>query len=397
MTDVKKKNILLLIPTFADEGGTQKMVAELGNLLAEKHNVFECSFDAFNEPHIFKNNNKVLSLQSKPGKGLGKLFGYYRKSNELRKLKNKYQIDVTISNLWSADLVNAISRTHEKKLSIGHVNIIGNFQNRKLLKWKGFAGSVYRRFDKVVAVNPRLQQELREVFNLNNGKVNCINNFVTLAVHEPVIVARPNRRKRLVNFGRLNAIKNHEALLKIFQKVKEQIDRVQLVIMGAGPQYEQLQSSSRQLGFSISNDPADDVDIVFTGFHPDPHSILCSSDLFVFTSISEGFGLVLVEALHAGLPVITSDCPTGGPHLIMQGKNNYRPDRQEPEATAFGFLMPVPNLKNDRTIHEWAKTILNLLSNDSHRKEITILAKKRALDFSKEKIKDQWFELIESL
>ncbi|HET9826682.1 MAG TPA: glycosyltransferase, partial [Chitinophagaceae bacterium] len=159
MIDPKKKNILLLIPTFADEGGTQKMVYELGNLLSERYNVYECSFDAFNEPHIFKNGNKVLSLGSKQGHGIGKLFGYLQKARQLRKIKKHHNIDVVISNLWAADLVNILSPGREKKLFIGHVNIAGNFQNRTLMRWRKLAGFIYRRADKVIAVNHQLQHE----------------------------------------------------------------------------------------------------------------------------------------------------------------------------------------------------------------------------------------------
>jgi glycosyltransferase involved in cell wall biosynthesis len=391
------KNILLLIPTFADEGGTQKMVCELGCLLSERYNVFECSFDAFNEPHVFKNGNKVLSLESKQAQGIGKIFAYLKKARQLNKLKREYKIDIVISNLWSADVVNALSKGREKKIFIGHVNIAGNFQNRALMRWRKLASLIYRRADKVVAVNRQLQQELQQMFALRNSQILSIPNFVSLPTHSPPRIPRAAERRRLVNFGRLNAIKNHKALIKIFSQLKLISGKVQLVIIGAGPLHDELIDFCMHLRLTTSTKAQDDADVIFTGFHSDPHSVLCSSDLFVFTSTSEGFGLVLVEAMHAGLPIVTSDCPTGGPHFIMQGKTEYSPGRKEPEATAYGFLMPVPGLGDEKSLQQWEQVIMDLLCNDEKRVQLSRLSKTRALDFSKEKIKNQWFELIENL
>jgi glycosyltransferase involved in cell wall biosynthesis len=396
MTSVNK-NILLLIPTFADEGGTQKMVCELGSLLSERYNVFECSFDAFNEPHIFKNGNKVLSLESKHEQGIKKLFGYLKKARRLKKIKREQKIDIVISNLWSADVVSALSNGDAKRIFIGHVNIVGNFQNRALMRWKKLASLIYRRADKVVAVNRQLEQELKEIFDLRKDQVLSIANFVSLPSHQPATIPRVGGRKRLVNFGRLNAIKNQRALIEIFSQVKLATGKVQLVIIGAGPLHDELVEYCKQLRLTVSTKVEDNADVIFTGFHPDPHSVLCSSDLFVFTSTSEGFGLVLVEAMHAGLPIVTSDCPTGGPHFILQGKNEYEPGRKEPQVTAYGFLMPVPGLQNEKSLQQWQNVIIDLLCNDEKRMQLSRLSKARAMDFSKEKIKSQWFELIEKL
>jgi glycosyltransferase involved in cell wall biosynthesis len=392
------KNILLLIPTFADEGGTQKMVYELGKLLAEKYTVFECSFDAHNEKHVFKNSNTVLSLESPSAtSALKKMVGYLHKSRKLAKLKKKYNIDLTISNLWAADLVSALSGGSDRKISIGHVNIKGNFQNRLLLKLRKFASLIYNKFDKVVAVNPVLMEELQEVFKLQKDKAAFINNFIVLPSHEPAAIIKPSNRLRLVNFGRLNAIKNHLPLIEAFARVKLLFSKVQLVIIGAGPLHHQLIEFSKLHGLSIADNPEEDTDIVFTGFHPDPFSVLASSDIFVFSSRSEGFGLVIVEAMHAGLTVITSDCPTGGPHLILKGKDKYSPGRKDVEETEYGFLMPVPEAGDNESVSKWKDVILLLLKDKAKRNILEEKCKQRSYDFSVDVIKNQWYQLINTL
>lgn len=395
----KPTNILLLIPTFADEGGTQKMVYELGALLAERYKVYECSFDAGNEPHIFKSGNEVLSLSSPAAPGVfGKLKSYRQKAQRLRRLKEQYAIDVTISNLWAADLVSGLSGGRDKKVSIGHVNIRGNFQNRLLYRLRRLAAAVYARFDRIVAVNQYLRDELAELFRLTKTQAVFINNFLVLPEGATMdIPAAAAGRARLVTFGRLNAIKNHRPLIQVFANLLKDGVAAELVVIGAGPLEAELKDFSRRLGLRMGSEPGDDADIIFTGFHPDPHAVLLSSDLFVFASRSEGFGLVLVEALHAGLPVITSDCPTGGPHMIMEGTGQYAPGRREPEGTPYGYLMPIPETDAPETIAHWQHIIAASIANGEERKVQGKRARERAQAFSKERIKAQWFELIEGL
>src|SRR5579863_10001350 len=106
----QRKKILLLVHTFADAGGTQRLFCDLGEALAERYEVFECAFDANREPRIFSNTNPVLTLDAKKAKStIGRFIGYATKAYRLNRIKKRYQIDVTISGLWPADFINVIS------------------------------------------------------------------------------------------------------------------------------------------------------------------------------------------------------------------------------------------------------------------------------------------------
>lgn len=375
------------------------MVYELGALLAERYRVYECSFNAHQEPHIFRNSNTVLSLDcpARPS-FLGKLKGYRQMARSLRRLKDQYEIDVTISNLWAADLVSGLSGGQDKKISIGHVNIRGNFQNRLLYHLRRFAALIYARFDRVVAVNQYLRDELAELFRLRKEQAAFINNFLVLPDQAHMNISPPaEQRTRLVTFGRLNTIKNHRPLIQAFSNMLKDGLAAELIVIGAGPLDVELKDFSRNLGLRLGTEIGDEADIIFTGFLRNPYPVLLASDLFVFASRSEGFGLVLVEALHAGLPVITSDCPTGGPHMIMKGSGQYAPGRTVPEQTPYGYLMPIPDLARPETLAHWQHTITASLANAAERQAQGQRARERAQEFSKERIKTQWFELIEGL
>lgn len=393
----EKRNILLLIPTFAEHGGTQKMVCELGKLLAKKYKVFECSFDAFNEPHVFKNENEVISLEITKGNLLRKIISYPLGAWRLRKLKKKYNIDVTISNLWAADLLNVLSFSREKMISIGHGSIIGFAGNRLLLRIRRLASWVYKRFDHVVAVNEYLKEELSGLFNISSGKLSYINNFVTFPEQAIIPSPKPPGVKRLITVGRMDLMKNHDPLLRIFTGLKKEVPGLQLVVVGTGPTENSLHILAKKLGLTAMSDYTDTADILFTGFNSNPYTFLYASDIFVFPSKTEGLPLVLVEAMHTGLPVVSSDCPIGGPHMILQGRGGYQANRNQTEETPYGFLMPIPDADDEVTLQQWISVLKELLMNEEKRSMMSIQAKNRADDFSMDKVSHQWINLIDNL
>lgn len=104
--------------------------------------------------------------------------------------------------------------------------------------------------------------------------------------------------------GRLIEEKNHETLMKAFKLVTEDRSDAKLIIVGDGPEENNLKSLSRKLGI---NDK-----IFFTGFIPKPsvYNILEYFDLFVMVSYWEGFCNAVVEAMVSGLPMIVSKIKT---------------------------------------------------------------------------------------
>ncbi len=105
----------------------------------------------------------------------------------------------------------------------------------------------------------------------------------------------------LVHVGRFLEQKNHVGLLRIFRSIRSQIPAARLVLVGDGPLRMSIETMARELGLGDA--------VIFAGLRDDVHDILCASDLFVFPSLFEGLGLVLVEAARAGLPIVASAIP----------------------------------------------------------------------------------------
>ncbi|MCK0171439.1 glycosyltransferase [Aliiroseovarius sp. S1123] len=124
---------------------------------------------------------------------------------------------------------------------------------------------------------------------------------------------------RILTVGNLKLVKNHPLLLRAFAALP--LHEAQLMLLGQGHNLAELQALSVELGVSDR--------VIFAGFHPDPSSFYATADLFVLSSDREGFGNVIVEALSFGLPVVSTDCPSGPAEILQKGQ--------------FGRLVPVGN------------------------------------------------------
>ena len=116
-----------------------------------------------------------------------------------------------------------------------------------------------------------------------------------LRLHYPI----PAENRILLFVGRLTQEKNLPFLIQSFKEVRAQLPKTTLVIIAQGPLEEELKELVTSLDLVL------DQDVIFTGALPFESLVNAyySADLFVFASLTETQGLVLIEAMAAGLPV----------------------------------------------------------------------------------------------
>jgi glycosyltransferase involved in cell wall biosynthesis len=146
------------------------------------------------------------------------------------------------------------------------------------------------------------------------GKKTCQkNNYFVLnnAIDAKKFICDENRRKDIRksfqmedkfvigHIGRFDDPKNHEFLIEIFKKVHEKKDNAVLILVGDGKLRYSIEKKVANMGLSDS--------IVFTGVRSDISELLQAMDAFVFPSLFEGLGIVVIEAQASGLPCIVSD------------------------------------------------------------------------------------------
>lgn len=168
-------------------------------------------------------------------------------------------------------------------------------------------------------------------------------------------------QKRVLAVGTLKAPKNFPLLLEAFARLCQNID-ARLLILGEGELREALEAQVRELGLD------DAVDL--PGFAMETAPYYAHADLFVLSSDYEGFGNVIVEALEQGVPVVSTDCPSGPREILEDGKHGRLVPVGDPQALADAMLDAL------QSPHDQAAL------------------KRRAQDFSVETIADQYLDLL---
>ena len=208
------------------------------------------------------------------------------------------------------------------------------------------ARMVYRLSERLVCCSEGIRGEAIREFGLPPEKVVTIYNpIVTPAAlmqldQEPDVTwATPDRGSvpeskeapaqehgpLVVTMGRLAPQKDQATLLRAFARLCEQRP-ARLLIFGVGPLQAELETLARELGITTR--------LRFAGFTQRPIACLKQADLFVLSSAFEGFPTVLVEALLAGLPIVSTDCEFGPRELLAESKQGWLVPVGDAEALA---------------------------------------------------------------
>ncbi|AFV22942.1 glycosyl transferase, group 1 [Methanolobus psychrophilus R15] len=235
-----------------------------------------------------------------------------------------------------------------------------------------FEKEALKNADSIIAVSKWIKNEVELAIGPNPKIIYLPNgiNFSALqeggSKFENPSVSHPS----LFFIGRLIKFKGVDLLISSLYYVKKQVPDIHLYVAGQGPQASNLKKLAQKLGLESN--------ITFLGFlsEHDKQVFLHECDVFVIPSRYETFGIVVLEALEAGIPVVASN--VGGiPDILEYGK--------------YGILF------NQEDVQDMARCILLLLSNTSMKKELSEKGMKRVLDYSWEIICKQTLDLYSSL
>ncbi len=173
---------------------------------------------------------------------------------------------------------------------------------------------------------------------------------------------------RLVAVGRLHPVKNFETLLEVFHLVVQAIPDATLTIVGGGEEYVSLQKQVETLRLEKSVRITGMVDAAQV------RQYMLASDLYVMTSHTECFPMVLLEASGVGLPLVAFDVPVGPKAIIHPGEN--------------GYLIPYP------CQDEMAQTLIRLLRSPEDLAALGAAGKQYAYQYTPERIVPFWRDIL---
>jgi len=223
--------------------------------------------------------------------------------------------------------------------------------------------------DFVTSVSKSLKKDTLELFNLKKS-IEVIPNFIDTKLFVEAkncprkYLALPEERL-LVHVSNFRKVKKVTDVVKVFYQVQKDI-KAKLLLVGTGPEREQTELLIRKLNLGNK--------VLFFSATQNIYEILCACDLFLLPSSQESFGLAALEAMAAGLPVISSNA--GG--ISEVNKNGIT-----------GFLSDIG------AVEDMAKNALFLLKNEERLKQFKANAKAHSLHFSKKNILPMYYSLYE--
>jgi glycosyltransferase involved in cell wall biosynthesis len=388
------RRLLLLIPSLAGFGGTERVVMSLSALLsAPERDVFIATFDPVAQSRV--DSASIFSLGPIPRLPLAlRPVSYALAANRLRRLKKKLGVDLTISNLWGSDLISVLSGGRDHKIALCHTNVVGSATNRLMVSFRPFVAAIYRRFDRVIAVSEPLARQLKALYRLPSRQITHIENFVEK--QEPVSRLPSDGVRRFVWCGRLVTEKNVEGLLHVWHDfVRQGSKGTQLVVLGDGALWDALIALAGDLGLRIGRVVEDsEAQVVFAGRVSDPAAYMLGASALVLTSRAEGLPMVLLEALSLGVPVLASDCESGGIRRAMIGDGICDPRRRRAEYTQAGALLPVPDGADPQSLRVWREALREACQDDGPSGRWREGALARACLFTKDAARSRWLEAI---
>jgi len=231
--------------------------------------------------------------------------------------------------------------------------------------------SVANKMDVIITPSKVIKEKLRKygvtkpIYAIPTG-INIVKKYFTkeeLCVKFNI----PLNSKILLFVGRVCKEKNIDALLKMMKKIKEKDNNIFLLIIGPGD-VEKFSALAKEIDVTDR--------IIFTGSFPaeETHKIYGGSDVFTFSSKSETQGLVIGEAMMAGIPVVAFE------------------SQIQPEIYPKNLALVVKN------VSEFSKAVLNILEDREKRKKMTKEAKEFVLEnFSREAMTRKQRELFSKL
>lgn len=342
-------------------GGLERVISVKASLLAEEFG-YEVTILTLNETDIrpfYEFSPKIKMRSVAVG---GNPFAYFRSYRKgLQEAVNAIQPDIIsvcddgLKGFFVPDLI----KTHAKIIYERHASIALNTGSS--LRGRLTAALMQRqvsKFDKFIVLTP--------------GNIKEWNHPNVMAIPNPLsfegCAENALDQKRVIAVGSHSRNKGYDLLLTIWKNIETDFPGWRLEIFGR-PDTQQTYSRM-----------SEELQLKQVIFHAPVHTIQHeyeNSSILVLPSRSEGFGMVLIEAMTCGVPCVAFDCPSGPGDIVSHGED--------------GYLIPALNTA------EFEKQLRKLMTGDGLRKSMGINARKNSQRYSVRKVVHQWDELFKKL
>lgn len=306
---------IAILISFSGQGGVERMIVNLLQAMAKlpltidllliKGNVADDDLPANIHVHRFASGHSYRSLPE--------LIRYLKSAQPTALIAAKHRaMQVAVAARWLSGqrltLVGRLGTTVSAALADRHP--------LRLWWWRQSVRLFYPHLDRLIAVSAGVRDDVLAM--CHNIQVDVIDNpvisdklYAQAAAPCPHAWLAQRDIPVIIGVGRLTRQKDFATLIRAFAKLHDN-QRCRLLIVGDGNERGALQQLATDLGVKEAVD--------FTGYQRNPYSYVARASLFVLSSRWEGSPNALTEAMALGIPVVSTDCPSGPRELLVDGR-----------------------------------------------------------------------------
>ena len=300
-----QKKIILFIPSI-ENGGVEKNFFLISNFLSKYFDkIFIITSDK-KFKNSFKKNIIVICPKTR----------FWEKKNRL--LKTIISIFLLIKNFFNQDIVLLSFQSNIAAITISKIlgfkilirlntslkKYLNSYIKKKIFKF------FYYLADEIIVNSLSFKRELKS--NLDLRSLLIYNSLSNISKDKKISYFKKFKKLKIINIGRLTDQKDQIILLKGLNLLIKKKINFRCCIIGEGKKKKELQD------FIERNKLNKNVKLI--GYKKNAEDYLRSGDLFILSSKYEGLPNVLIEAQSKGVPIISSDCPTGAREILLNGK-----------------------------------------------------------------------------
>ncbi|MDO6229146.1 glycosyltransferase family 4 protein [Streptococcus infantis] len=360
------KKICIVKWILDDSGGGERVAVSLANELTKKYEVHLIGITTKESDLFFKINSQV-----KYSNFFDHRVRLSKNILKISKLLKKYFIDNEIEVAFgigiSANVFLSLAGigTQTKVVLCDHTNSITD--NSELSqKVQRYVGT--KLADKIITLTQEDRENYIKKHGVSDERICYIYNWKEAALSD---VSYNNKSTKIVTVGRFDSQKGYDYLVQVAKKVLSEKSDWTWEIYGSGNQDEV--DKIKEL---IKENNLQDK-LLIKGLEKNQDLIYGDKGIYVMTSRYEGLPLVLLEAQQYNLPIVSFCCPTGPSEIVEDGVNGFLVDCYDTD--------------------KMSEKLLKLMENESLRHSFSAHAKDNMDKFDKNRILNQWIELIETI
>lgn len=356
------KKIVFFIGNMSHSGGTERVLSVVAGGLAERG--FQVTVLSLwgRGPEFFALNKmvKIIWVEDSVGEyNIIKQLCYLTRI--LREEKPDFLVDVdSVLGIYSLLLKRMVSGL--RWISWEHFSCRHHFTKNALLR-KFVKQLVYRYSDQMIVLTEADMRYYCRHYKLKCG-ITCIGNPLPYQTE----FHKQTERPIIIAAGRLTAVKGFDLLIRSWSMLESRYPEWSVLVAGEGEDRRQLESAAAQEGLKR---------IHFIGNVAPIEDLYKKAAFFVLPSRNEGFGMVLIEAMHFALPAVSYACASGPKEIVRDGVN--------------GFLIEKGN------VIEFASKMELFIKNEQLRRQMGEKAAKSIRRYERDKILDRWVKLLRAV